>query len=189
MHRAIPFFFALLICQSFTHAATHYVSPQGDDSAVGTSIDHAWKTCAKVNDTKLIAGDAILFQRSGQWHESLRASSDGEPGKCITYDAYGNGAKPVFIGSDLLDNQKFTPAGQGKYAYPTARADSALCNHLFIPCTWDDGTLTITSGTDPRRGLCRSKAIGFGTINRSVRGISIAPRQRSRRDAEDPILV
>lgn len=151
MRYSIQFALTLLICCSLTNAATYYVSPNGDDTADGASADHPWQTCTKVNACKFIAGDTILFQRGGEWRDHLQASSSGESGKPITYDAYGRGAKPTILGSDLLDNAKFTPVGENKYAYPIAtQADSALCDQVFIPSVWAAGKLTITSSTDPR---------------------------------------
>jgi hypothetical protein len=150
MHYRIPFILTLFICCNLTNAITYYVSPKGDDASLGTSPDHPWKTCAKVNDAKFIPGDTILFARGGEWRDHLQSSSSGEAGKPITYDAYGNGAKPKFLGSDLLENTKFAPAGDNKYSYAIGtQADSALCDHVFIPSTWASGTLTITTTSDP----------------------------------------
>ncbi len=132
-------------------AATYFVSPTGSDAAAGTSATTAWRTCAKVNAFHFNPGDHVLFQRGGQWRERLVASADGSEKTPIVYDAYGAGAKPRFWGSDLLDNTKFTTAGEHRFSYAiAARADSALCNHVFVDSTWAAGVLTITSTTDPR---------------------------------------
>ena len=152
-------------------ASTFYVKPAGDDAADGKSVDRAWKTCAKVNAAKFSAGDVILFQRGGQWRESLNCSSDGAAGSPITYDAFGNGAKPTFFGSDLLDPSKFTSAGTDAWTYPLpTQANAALADHVFIKSEWKDGKLTITQSSDPRgdgkalhrlhAGVIRCSAIG-----------------------------
>ena len=142
----------LLAGRTSAFAGTFYVSQQGDDSASGQTIDHAWKTCAKLLKTHFAGGDTVLFQRGGEWHERLEASSDGAAGNPITYDAYGQGPKPRFWGSDVLVNANFKPAGDGRFTYQTdARADSALADHVFIPSTWSNNTLTLTTGgSDPR---------------------------------------
>jgi len=141
----------IVLCGRLASAATYYVSPSGNDSNVGHSETQAWKTCAKVNETKFAPGDKIRFQRGGEWRERLQGSADGAEGSPVTYDAYGDGAKPKLWGSDLLDNAKFTPAGAGKYSYTLSlQADSALQDHAFIPSTCIARTLTITTNTDPR---------------------------------------
>jgi hypothetical protein len=138
------------ICR-FAPAATYYVSPTGDDSADGTSTDHPWKSTDKVDSAKFQPGDTILFQRGGEWHGRLQPNSDGAQGQPITYDAYGTGNKPHIYGSDPLKNADFTPAGNNQYAIKIdTEADNALADHAFIPSTWANGTLTITTTTDPR---------------------------------------
>lgn len=132
-------------------AATYFVSPTGDDGHDGLSPEKAWKTVAKVNGFQFAPGDSILFQRGGEWRESLIASSDGSADSPITYDAFGEGAKPILWGSEKLDNAEFTPAGDGKWAYAIAtQADSALVDHVFVPSRWENGVLTIESPGDPR---------------------------------------
>ena len=132
-------------------AATYYVSPKGDDSADGQSAEHPWKSYSKVQQAPLHPGDTILFQRRGQWRERLQASTSGAPGNPITYDAYGDGPRPTFWGSDVLVNAHFEPAGPNQFSYPiAAKADSALVDHVFIPSSWKDGVLTITTRSDPR---------------------------------------
>src|SRR5438270_12899317 len=84
-------------------SSVYYVSPNGSDSNAGTSIDAPWKTVVKVNASSFQPGDQVLFQRGGQWRESLSASSSGVAGSPIVYGAYGDAAqaRPLFIGSDV----------------------------------------------------------------------------------------
>jgi hypothetical protein len=150
MRHAICLMLTLLLCD-LTAGATFYVSPAGDDSSAGTSAEHPWKTCAKVHQAELSAGDTVVFQRNRIWRESLIPASDGAADSPITFDAYGDGDKPRFYGSDLLDNSRFIPAGNNRYTIAVdAPADSALCDHAFIPSLWTNGTLTITTTSDPR---------------------------------------
>jgi hypothetical protein len=86
----------------------YFVSPRGDDRGDGLSELTAWKTVARVNAAAFQPGDRILFERGGEWRESLQASSSGEAGKPVVYRAYGKGAKPKFWGSVVLDNSAFT---------------------------------------------------------------------------------
>ncbi|HEX7898982.1 MAG TPA: hypothetical protein VF950_14560 [Planctomycetota bacterium] len=109
-----------------------HVSPSGNDANDGRSPARAWKTVAKVNATSFQPGDRILFARGGEWRECLKASSDGAPGKPVTYEAYGSGAKPKFWGSDVVKDGKLATA-------PAA----ALVDHVFVPWTWKDGALKV----------------------------------------------
>jgi hypothetical protein len=164
MLRAISLIITLLSSQ-LASATTFYMSPAGDDTSPGTSADHPWKSCGKVNQTKFAPGDIVLFQRGATWRESLIPASDGATDSPITFDAYGDGDKPRFCGSDLLDNSKFSPTADGKYATPVAaQADTALCDHSFIPSTWADGKPTLTTATDPRSDMKQYTACLRGNV-------------------------
>jgi len=140
----------VLFCFSAVQAATYYVSPEGDDSKDGAAEATAWKTCHKVNTTNFAPGDNVLFERGGEWHDRLNASSSGDADHPITYDAYGSGAKPHIWGSDVLENSKFIALGNSNYAYNIAdKADSALQDHAFIPSAWINGILIITVSSNP----------------------------------------
>ncbi len=145
--------------------ATYYVSPSGSDGNDGLSPNSSWQTVAKVNGSSFQPGDQILFQRGGQWHESLIAPSSGAAGNPITFADYGSGAKPKFWGSIVLDNSHFYPAGNGVYIYTSnIPLYAALVNHSFfdvslgryagdVPNSWsfDNGQLAINSpNADPR---------------------------------------
>ncbi len=86
---------------------TYYVSPDGSDSADGLTPGTAWKSVAKVNSTSFSPGDQILFERSGEWRESLNAPSSGTASDPIVFADYGTGAKPRFYGSDVMPNAQF----------------------------------------------------------------------------------
>ncbi len=142
----------LLSCA--VHAGTaYYVSPGGDDVRDGRSIATGWKTCAKVNGAKFEPGDTILFECGGKWREQLKASSSGADRAPIVYGSYGKGAAPQFIGSDILANNQFKPAGGGKYTYAlAAKSDAVLQDHVFIESSWtgaSGGVLTLTLPDNP----------------------------------------
>lgn len=78
--------------------ATYYVSSAGSDAADGKSPQSAWQTLDRVNAAALTPGDAVLFRRGDTWRGSLNPRSGDETG-CITYGAYGDGPKPMLMGS------------------------------------------------------------------------------------------
>ena len=128
-------FSGLLVCSSAAGQGTHvyYVSPSGNDTNDGLSQGSAWRTVAKVNGAALNPGDAVLFQRGGQWHESLVAPSSGAAGNPITVADNGSGATPKFWGSAALDNTQFLALGGGIYSYAMATPVYAvLVNHGFL---------------------------------------------------------
>jgi hypothetical protein len=147
---------AMLIA-SAVHAATYYVSNNGNDSNNGTSQGTAWKTAAKVNGTTFAAGDQILFERGGVWRESIVPSASGATGNPITYADYGSGNKPTFYGSDVMVNANFTGGG-GSYTYNVGAGFDAnyayvLQNHVFLgagPASYNSPNVTVSIGTDPR---------------------------------------
>lgn len=112
---------------------TFYVSPGGNDVADGLSEGHAWATVARVNAAALQPGDAVLFQRGGEWREALIASASGTDAQPIGFGAYGTGAKPKLWGSDLLDASHFAPADHGVFqmaAPPTINC--VVVDHAFL---------------------------------------------------------
>jgi len=75
--------------------ATYYVdSAGGSDSNDGLSPERAWASVGRVNRTKLVGGDSVLFKRGGLWREAL-AGQSGEEGKPILFSSYGEGALPL----------------------------------------------------------------------------------------------
>ncbi len=73
---------------------TYYVSSSmGDDNNDGRSPMTAWKTIEKVNSMTFKSGDGVFFKRGDTFRfvGSLKAQSG------VTYSAYGEGAKPLFM--------------------------------------------------------------------------------------------
>jgi hypothetical protein len=149
----------------FGNGRTYYVSPSGSDSNSGLAAGSPWQTVAKVNSTSLQPGDTVLFQRGGEWHESLTAPSSGVAGNPISFADYGTGVKPKFWGSIVLTNSLFVPAGNGLYTYSISTPiTAALVNHTFFytspsnnaaalvnSWSYSGTTLTINSpNSDPR---------------------------------------
>ncbi len=72
----------------------YYVSSSsGNDSNDGLTPETAWETINKVNSMTFKAGDGVFFKRGDTFRfvGSLSAQSG------VTYSAYGNGAKPLFM--------------------------------------------------------------------------------------------
>ncbi|HIA12061.1 MAG TPA: T9SS type A sorting domain-containing protein [Flavobacteriales bacterium] len=62
-------------------------------------------------------GDSILFKRNESWREQLIVPSSGQAGNPITFGAYGNGKKPLFLGSIAKNNASdWTNLGANKWA-------------------------------------------------------------------------
>ncbi len=92
-------------------AVDYYVAADGADANAGTSPDAAWRTLARVNAAELLPGDTIRFRRGDTWRGQLIPKSGGDAG-VITYTAYGEGPKPLLLGSlDLSPPDIWVPAG------------------------------------------------------------------------------
>ena len=73
----------------------YYISPNGDDTASGTSPQTAWRTLEGYNVRKkeLVAGDAVLFERGYIFRGFIELVSG------VSYSVYGKGLKPAIYGS------------------------------------------------------------------------------------------
>ena len=113
---------AFILLASPAWATIYYVSrSDGDDSFSGTEQTHTrgtlgpWRTIAKVNVSRFLPGDSILFKRGDVWRETLVVSSSGSTGTPITFGAYGIGPDPVLMSSlnkSLTVDWTADPAGQ-----------------------------------------------------------------------------
>jgi hypothetical protein len=78
---------------------TFFVSSvSGDDGSDGLSPQSSWRSLGKVNGAELQPGDKVLFHRGEVWRGSLIPRS-GREGAPVTYAAYGEGARPMLLGS------------------------------------------------------------------------------------------
>ncbi|WP_343247248.1 family 16 glycoside hydrolase [Diplocloster hominis] len=78
----------------------YYVdSVTGSDDNDGRSEQTPWKSLDKVNNTKFEPGSKILFKCGSAWAGNLIVSSSGEEGKLIEYSSYGEGARPLIMGT------------------------------------------------------------------------------------------
>lgn len=96
---------------SFTepNKKTFFVAASGDDSADGKTAKTAWRTIAKVNQTRFEPGAQILFRSGDVWREQVTVGASGAAGAPITFGAYPNASDnsankkaPLIAGSDLV---------------------------------------------------------------------------------------
>ncbi|MFU8803768.1 MAG: hypothetical protein ACNA8W_08175 [Bradymonadaceae bacterium] len=100
---------------SFTTASsdpepkTYYVSPAGDDSQSGLSVDDAWRTIQHAAD-KVGVGDTVLIGE-GTYYELVRIRATGAPGATIKFRNMP-GEKVVIDGADRALNNVFIIAAK-----------------------------------------------------------------------------
>ncbi|MFE7853348.1 right-handed parallel beta-helix repeat-containing protein [Streptomyces sp. NPDC057403] len=80
-----------------TGGRTFYVSPQGDDSATGTSPDAAWRTLRQADQVRFRPGDRLLLQGGKTFKGSLRLDKGeaGRPKQPVVVGSYGRGRAVV----------------------------------------------------------------------------------------------
>jgi hypothetical protein len=78
---------------------TFYVdSAAGLDANSGESPERAWASLDRVNAAELRPGDTVRFKCGGMWRGSLVPAS-GDEGLPVRYTSFGEGPKPLFLGS------------------------------------------------------------------------------------------
>ncbi len=78
---------------------TFYVdAAAGCDTASGESPDHAWRSLDRVSEAELKPGDTVRFKCGGMWRGTL-APASGDEGTPVTYTTFGDGPKPLILGS------------------------------------------------------------------------------------------
>ncbi len=117
--------FVMMLTGSFAALATartYYVDAAGgDDGWDGLKPETAWRSLAKVNHAPIGPGDKVLFRRGQAWRGQLVPRS-GEAGGALTYGAFGEGPKPMLLGSVSADRlEDWQEAGEGIWATPAPR--------------------------------------------------------------------
>lgn len=112
--------FSFFVTASVVVAAvprTFYVdAARGDDAHDGLKPETAWQSLAKVSRAPLGPGDRVLFRRGQIWRGQLIPGS-GDPQGDVTYGAFGEGAKPILLGSAAADRQEdWLQTGPGLWA-------------------------------------------------------------------------
>ena len=96
---------ALMFCTLVLSATNYYVdATYGNDSNSGTSQSTAWQTTDKVSSFTFSPGDSILFKRGEIFRGGISINQSGTPTQPITFGAYGNGHKPLIMGSVNMNN-------------------------------------------------------------------------------------
>lgn len=81
------------------YSSVYYVDDRnGNDSNPGRSSAAPWRSLARVQTAKLLAGDYVLLKRGGVWRETLTIDSSGSADTPLFFGAYGDGVKPVVEG-------------------------------------------------------------------------------------------
>lgn len=76
-------------------AADYHVDSQaGDDAHDGLRPESAWRTLDKVNAATFRPGDRVLFRAGRVWSGQLRVAAQGEAGRPIVFQAFGEGPRP-----------------------------------------------------------------------------------------------
>jgi len=97
------------------HAATaahntYYVSANGRDDQDGLSEATAWKTLDKVNQTRFVPGDHILFRAGDVWNGSVKLRGiSGTKEAPIVFSHYGNleqAGRPVLNGNGTTTTEE-----------------------------------------------------------------------------------
>jgi hypothetical protein len=106
-------------------AKTYYVDDAaGDDARDGLTPQSAWRSLDCVNRASLRPGDRVLFRRGGVWRGQLVPHS-GDAAGAITYGAYGEGPKPLLLGSVAMDRpEDWQPAGDGIWSTAPVRSEA-----------------------------------------------------------------
>lgn len=85
-------------CISLRHpTGTYYVSPQGHDSADGTTPQTAWRTLRRASEAKLRPGNRLLLQGGHRFTGQLRLGTKdgGNPRKPVRIGSYGTGRATI----------------------------------------------------------------------------------------------
>ena len=100
-------------------------SSTGDDSSSGRSPSSAWRTIGKVNSIALAPGDTVYFRRGAVLRETLEPRNGGEPGRPVTFTAYGSGPAPIISGSDIVKGWSSSSAS-------IFQAQSSKPNNVYV---------------------------------------------------------
>lgn len=107
---------------------TYYVDPvAGDDANDGITSSRPFRSYAS---REFRPGDTVLFRRGSVIRDVLH-TRNGRADAPITYGAYGQGAKPAFLGSVSAGNPKNWVEERPSVWRYTATFSSEVCNLIF----------------------------------------------------------
>jgi hypothetical protein len=150
-------------------------SASGDDGADGLSPQSAWRSLGKVNAAELRPGDKVLFQRGGSWRGTLVPRSGREEAP-VTYGAYGEGAKPMLLGS-VSRNDPCDWRQEADNVWATAKPTVSDIGSPgdFAAAAWSvytEGrakvTTTVSAGTGGTPASLQIECVGSGTRSNHI---------------------
>ena len=94
----VMLFLCFILTSQQVFGTTYFVSNSGNNNNSGTSPNNAWQTIDRLNTVRLCPGDSVRFKRGNIWREQLIPQS-GSSKRYILYGAFGDGEKPLFLGS------------------------------------------------------------------------------------------
>lgn len=107
----------------------HVDADRGDDARDGRTPATAWRSLAQVNRAPIAPGDRVLFCRGQTWRGQLIPRS-GTAGGVVLYGAFGEGPKPVLLGSVAANRaEDWHTAGDGIWA---ARGQSVDVGNIIF---------------------------------------------------------
>jgi hypothetical protein len=169
--------------QSAATARTFYVdATRGDDAQDGLMPETAWRSLTKVNHAPLIPGDRVLFRRGQTWRGQLIPQS-GDASGVITYGAFGDGPKPVFLGSVAADRpENWERAGENIWATVPLRFETNGVQADLRQGAWSlhqEGGASCGFKTEKQDGAtelaltCRSPGTRANHLQLSVSGLAV----------------
>lgn len=107
---------------------TFYIDPEApEENADGLSQQHPLRSAANINPQH---GDTVLFKRGSVSRDHV-ALANGAPGAPVTYGAYGEGPRPLFLGSaPVADPAAWTHERPNVWRY-LPPLPSEACNLIF----------------------------------------------------------
>lgn len=130
----------------------YYVASDGDDTADGLSPSSAWKTLVRVSQADIQPGDSVLFRRGDEFRGQLRPQRWGKPGQPVTYGAYGEGPKPILLGSvsrNRADDWRHEGGNLWSTSSVTEERDGSAANPWLPSVTRDVGNIIFNNGEKP----------------------------------------
>ena len=131
-----------LLNSLIVHATDYYFSASGNDNNAGTESS-PFQSLNKINSLSLKAGDRLLFRRGDMFAGTFTVTTNGTSSSPISFDAYGNGNKPILTG--LSDATGWTSIGNNLWESSAlsnggSSAMIVLINGVSVPMgKWPNG--------------------------------------------------
>jgi len=162
----------------------HVDATHGDDAADGLTPHSAWRSLDKVNRASLAPGDRVLFRRGQTWRGQLIPQS-GNANGAITYGAFGEGDKPILLGSAAADRpENWRPAGEHLWETLPLRFEPVDTPTALPPDRWElhqeaGAACTLTRDKQAPhadtalRLSCRKPGTRANHLQLSIRGLAV----------------